>query len=111
MGGSGEQSSRPETLLALVEARLCLGPGPSRLAGDSSDGWLSGGETATLSGGAVQLRLPLVRLLVAGELRHWKLPSSGPATILITFITINVHSHCFFITTRYHVPAFHELLN
>ena len=22
--------------------------------------------------------------------------SSGPATILITFITINVHSHCFF---------------
>ena len=37
-----------------------------------------------------------VRLLVAGELRPWKLPSSGPATILITFITINVHSHCFF---------------
>ena len=37
--------------------------------------------------------------------------SSGPATILITFITINVHSHCFFITTRYHVPAFHELLS
>ena len=52
-----------------------------------------------------------VRLLVAGELRHWKLPSSGSATILITFITINVHSHCFFITTRYHVLAFHELLN
>ena len=76
MGGSGEQSSRPETLLALVEARLCLGPGPSRLAGDSSDGWL-----------------------VAGELRHWKLPSSGPATILITFITINVHGHCFFSTS------------
>ena len=40
-----------------------------------------------------------VRLLVAGELRHWKLPSSGPATILITFITINVHGHYFFSTS------------
>ena len=52
-----------------------------------------------------------VRLLFAGELRHWKLPSSGPATILITFITINVHGYAFFITSRYHVLAFHELLN
>ena len=88
MENPGVQSSRPETLLALVVARLCLGPGPSRLAGDSWDGWL-----------------------VAGELRHWKLPSSGPATILITFITINVHGYAFFITSRYHVLAFHELLN
>ena len=87
MEGPGEQSSRPETLLALVVARLCLGPGPSRLAGDSSDGWLSGGETATLSGGAVQLRLPLVRLLVAGELRHWKLPSSRLVQLLFSSLS------------------------
>ena len=59
-------------------------------------GWLAGRRDSNLVWRCGAAAASSVRLLVAGELRHWKLPSSGPATILITFITINVHGHCFF---------------
>ena len=42
MQNPSEQSSKPETLLASMVARLDLRPRLSEVAGDSLDGWLVG---------------------------------------------------------------------